>query len=94
MRETIKNIINKKKQLKMENNQQQAAQTAQETKVETQNNEFEPVGGEKKAEETTNSTGKSVKQWAIEHAVEIGIGVASFAVGVFTGRATKKTKKD
>lgn len=77
----------------MENNQQAAAQAAQETKVENQNKDFEPVG-DNKNEETPASTGKSVKQWAMEHAVEIGIGVGSFLVGVFTGRATKKTKKE
>ena len=77
----------------MENNQQQTAQAAQETKVEeTQNRDFEPVGN--KNEETPASTGKSVKQWALEHAVEIGIGVGSFLIGVFTGRATKSSKKD
>ena len=79
----------------MENNQnQQAAQAAQETKVENQNNDFEPVGNKNEETSTTPSTGKSVKQWAMEHAVEIGIGVGSFIVGVFTGRATKSSKKD
>jgi hypothetical protein len=76
----------------MENNNQEAAQAAQETtKVENQTNDFEPVDNKK--EETPASTGK-VKQWAIEHAVEIGICVTSFLFGVVTGRATKKTKKD
>jgi tRNA G46 methylase TrmB len=79
----------------MENNQNQQAaaqqQAAQETTVETQNKDFEPVGNKN---EETSATGKSVKQWAMEHAVEIGIGVGSFLIGVFTGRATKSSKKD
>lgn len=66
----------------METNNNNAAQEAAQTQ------DFEPVDG------NSTSTGKTVKQWVISHAVEIGIGTVSFLFGVLTGRATKKTKKE
>ena len=90
-REIINIFINNQKQEKMENNQQQAAQAAEEVKIENQAQEFEKIDEPSqeqkqepgffgkawdKTQEIAGSTCATVKEKPVESAVIAGLGYA------------------